>query len=371
MAIFGFRIKCRRPVCLPLMSQPVSVSRPRFRAPDPLVPASSSRTDGPRLAADVTFSVCLPAYQVAPWIGRAIASLLTQTHPAKEIIVSDDGSTDDLDGALAPFREHIILLRQENQGVAAARNAATEVATGQFVVFHDPDDRFLPRRLELLAELAVARPDLDILTTDALIDVNDEVIGRFYTKTNRFVTDNQRKGILRTNFVYALAAVRREALLAVGGLDVSLDATSDWDCWIRLILSGSRAGLVDDPLAIYSLRADSITSARIRLLKGRVNALSRAHDRNDLSSDERRTVRKSLREAEWALTIGETHEALLEGASDARSRALRIVLGRGYPVRNRVTAAVAAITPRVAGSRLKNQRLRRSQDPRAILSSRQ
>jgi len=327
--------------------------------------------DRPSSPSEITFSVCLAAYQVAPWIDKAIESVLSQTHPAQEIIVCDDGSTDDLDRALARYRGKIILLQQENRGVAAARNAATRVATAQFVVFLDSDDRFLPRRLERLAELAVARPDLDVLTTDAFIEVNGEVIGSYYTETNRFVTTDQRKGILEANFLFGLLAVRRDVLQAVGGFDESMRATSDWDCWIRLIFAGSGAGMIDEPLAVYTLRANSITSARIRLLRGRVAALTKAHDRTDLTPEELGAVRRSLVAAERALAVGEVHEALVSDASDARIRALHVVFGGGFLLRTRAKAFAAAVAPRTCGRAVKIMRDRARQDPEAVLSARQ
>ena len=79
-------------------------------------------TASPRLPADpqtITFTVVIPAYQSAAYIGDAIESLRKQTYPPHEIIVCDDGSTDDLGTALAPYRHLVELKRQENRGVAA------------------------------------------------------------------------------------------------------------------------------------------------------------------------------------------------------------------------------------------------------------
>jgi len=349
---------------------PAGDSKIRVLAPAP-VHASSPIGDRPASSADVTFSVCMPAYGVAPWIARAIESVLAQTHPAHQIIVCDDGSTDDLDGALAPYRDHIVLLRQKNQGAASARNTAATAATGEFVVFLDPDDRFLPERLEKLAELAVSRPDLDILTTDAVIELDDRVIAPYYTETLRFVTGDQRKGILNTNFLFGCLAVRRQVLLAIGGHDESIADVYDWDCWIRLILAGARAGMVDQPLAVYVLRDGSSSSVRLHLLKGRVAALAKAYGRDDLTPEERRIARRSLSKRERDLAVAEAQEALIRGAPDARSRALQIIFKRGFLLQNRVKAVAAAVVPHLAGARLTKQRLRRTRDPQSVLSDRQ
>src|SRR5436305_10109763 len=138
----------------------------RFLAPVP----TASVEPGPEPA----FSVIVAAYEAAGTIAAAIDSALAQTLAPHEVIVCDDGSTDDLEGALAPYRDQIVLIRQENAGEGAAKNAAARAATGDFVVVLDADDRFLPERLEALCELAVARPDLDIPTTDAFPELDGD-----------------------------------------------------------------------------------------------------------------------------------------------------------------------------------------------------
>lgn len=350
-----------------MLSQPTSPENLFLAA----APQDFSAQAKDRPSGEITFSVCLAAYQVAACIGQAISSVLAQTHGAHEVIVCDDGSTDDIDLALAPYRDQIVLLRQENRGAAAARNTASQAATGEYVVFLDPDDRFLPERLEMLAELAVARPDLDVLTTDAFIELDGRVIGRYYTEANRFATGDQRRAILERNFLFGLLAVRREVLLAIGGHDESLSDVYDWDCWIRLIFAGARAGMVNQPLAVYTLREGSSTSVRLRLLRGRVDALTKAYDRGDLTLEERRIARQSLVAAAEAFAIGEAQEALVSGAPDARSRVLHVVFGRGFRLRSRVKALVAAAVPRIASAWLKKRLLRRSRDPQGVLSTRQ
>ena len=135
-----------------------------------------------------------------------------------------------------------MLLRQENGGEAAAKTAAARAARGEFVAFLDADDVYLPERLEALAELATARPDLDVLTTDAIVEVDGEAVRRCYEESWTFEVDDQRGAILERNFVFGLAAVRRELLLAAGGFDRSLRHATDWDLWLRLILAGRGSG---------------------------------------------------------------------------------------------------------------------------------
>jgi len=332
-------------------------------------------TDRPTCAAPwqrtVSFSVCLPAYQVEPWIGAAVASAINQTYPAHEIIVCDDGSTDRLDAALAPYEDHVTLLRQPNQGAAAARNTASSAASGDFVVFLDPDDRFVPCRLERLRELAGIRPDLDILTTDAFIEFEDRVIGRYYTEENRFVVDDQRQGILGANFLFGLLAVRRSALAAIGGFDESLPDVYDWDCWLRLILAGARAGMVDEPLAVYTLRPGSSSSSRLRLLRGRQNVLAKACARHGLSGVEHGVARDALVRVQQALALEEVKELLVLRGPDRRRRAWTAATRAEASLTSRFRALGAVLSPALARRLLIRQRHRAEGNPAAVLAARQ
>src|SRR4029453_13321152 len=109
-----------------------------------------------------------------------------------------------------------------------------------------------------------------------------------------FVVDDQRTGILERNFIFGLAAVRRRRLLDAGGVDESIRTATDWECWIRLILDGAEAGLVNEPLARYRLRTESLSASRVGLLRGRVATLEKAAGHPGLLPEERRTVSRSL-----------------------------------------------------------------------------
>src|SRR5881275_1251466 len=241
-----------------------------------------------------SFSIIIAAYQVADVIGEAIDSALAQTAPPLEVVVCDDGSTDDLDAALGPYRDRIVFVRKENGGEASAKNAAARAASGDFVAILDADDVYFPERLEALGELAAARPDLDILTTDAYLELDGVRRRRVYEGGWTFETEDQRRAILQRNFVFGLAAVRRERLLAAGGFDERIRWTTDWDCWARLILDGARAGAVAEPLALYRLRDSSLSADRAKLVAGRLRTLENAASHSSLNEAERGVVAASI-----------------------------------------------------------------------------
>jgi len=310
-----------------------------------------------------TFSVLVAAYQVADVIGEALDSIRRQTLPALEVIVCDDGSTDGLEDALAPYRGEIELLRKENGGEASAKNAAAARARGDFVAILDADDVYEPERLEALAELARLRPDLDILTTDALLVANGIVRRHNYDATWRFEVDDQRRAILQRNFVFGHAAVRRARFLEHGGFDESIRWTTDWDLWLRMILAGSAAGCVDEPLALYRLRETSLTAQRRDLQLGKLATLEKARTNPDLREHERPVLEAALRSYRRDLSLLELRAAVAAGAGGVRLRALALLRSRGLARRDRVETAAIAVAPRVV------KRLMRRRDARSWIGA--
>ncbi len=311
---------------------------PAFLAPASTVSAGQAGP-GPR----PSFSVVIPAYQAAATIGEAIDSLRTQTLGPAQIIVCDDGSTDDLDAALEAHRDVIELLRQDHQGVAAARNALLHAASGDFIVPLDADDVYASGRLQRLAELAISRPDLDILATDAHFVVDGVVVGRFNAQTP-FAVERQGEAILDRCFLIC-PAMRRASLIAVGGYDQELHSAEDWDCCIRLIHAGAAAGLVDEPLLEYRLGSASLTSHRAGTLMDRVRIFEKAVADPSLSGPERRAARSALSRHGGRALQQIAREAVLEANPKARRHLFAVVRSPDIAPRARVGALVAMLSP--------------------------
>jgi glycosyltransferase involved in cell wall biosynthesis len=318
----------------------------------PPAPAGARAGDPP------TFSVVIAAYQAADVVGEAIQSALEQTTPPLEVIVCDDGSTDDVESAVAPYLSRIRFLRKTHGGEASAKNAAAAVATGEFVAILDADDIYAPERLEALAELASARPDLDILTTDAILEVDGLAVRRCYDEGWTFEIVDQRREILRRNFIFGLAAVRRERLLEAGGFDEAIRWTTDWDCWLRLILAGSHAGAVDEPLAVYRLRETSLSARRLEMVRGKIQTLEKAQTSKFLLPRERRELDRALAGYRREHRLAELERALRDADPTARGRAAGIVGGRGFRSSQRATAAVSAVAPGRAGRAVRKREQR-------------
>jgi GT2 family glycosyltransferase len=321
-----------------------------------VVPSADSRI---RPGPTPTFAIVIAAYQAAETIGAAVASALAQTAPADEVIVVDDGSTDDIAGALIPYRDRITLIRKKNGGGASARNTGLREASADFVAVLDADDTYDPRRLEALAELAAERPDLDIITTDAYFVVNGERVGRF-NRDNPFDVLDQRRAILWSCFIGGWPAIRRLRALECGGFDEALRIAYDWDCWLRLIFAGAKAGLVDEPLLDYHVRADSLSANRAKSLRERVTLLEKAVRNPQVQPDERRAAADALRHHRRRAALAEAQMCMAAPTGHTRRALVRLGCERGVPIRTRGRILAAAAVPRMGTRILAEQTTRLS-----------
>jgi glycosyltransferase involved in cell wall biosynthesis len=290
-------------------------------------------------------SVVIPCYQAADTVGEAVGSALAQTSPAHEVIVCDDGSTDDVAAALAQHADRIKLLRKDNGGGASALNRAVAVATGELVAILDADDLYAPGRLEAIGTAAALRPDLDILATDAWLEREGAIVGR-YSEVNPFMVDDQRAAILRTCFPGGWPAVRRRRLLDAGGFDESFAIAYDWECWIRLIHGGAVAGMVDEPLLTYRIRTGSLSADTIASLRERIRMLERSGRSPALLPHERAVLEAAVAGNRRRLAGEEIGHALTSGA--ARRKLLQLALRRRVPLRSRFAALRVLPQPRKA-----------------------
>jgi glycosyltransferase involved in cell wall biosynthesis len=294
----------------------------------------------------VTLSVVIPYYRGADVIREAVESALEQTLPPDEIVICDDGSPDDLEVALGELAARITIVRKQNGGAASAMNTAARSARGEYLVQLDQDDVFEPRRLEAIAAVAVARPDLDIVATDALIECDGKTIARFSEKFP-FETDTQRTAIL-CRCIFAWPAIRRSLLLDVGGYDESFTTAYDLDCFMRLIYQGARAAFIDEPLYRWRLSSFSMSSDGRRNAEAHIRALEKIKSSGRLDDRERRVAESVIASQRATIVRMNAHLALEERRSDARRRSLKLVFGRDFNLATRAKATLAIVSPPLA-----------------------
>jgi glycosyltransferase involved in cell wall biosynthesis len=320
-----------------------------FRVPPPL----GEVEPGPA----PTFSVVIATYNSAATIAESVESALAQTLPALEVIVGDDGSTDQTVSALEPYRERIRYFRKEHGGVASTMNAALELARGEFFAVLGADDAYLPERLEALASLSAVRPDLDLLCTDLVYEVDGRPVGRF-EETCPFDVSDQRTAILDRCFC-AAPAMRRTALIRIGGFNESMRSGSDWEGAIRLIHSGSAAGFVEETLYRYRIHGGSLTADRLSTLRERIEFLERIGRTQVLHERERSALARSVARYRTSLALSEAEVALRLRSPDARRRALAASRTAGVKLHYRAGALAAALAPDAAARVLEQWEARR------------
>ena len=251
-----------------------------------------------------TFSVIIPAYNAGRTIESSIRSVLQQSRTDFELIVVDDGSTDDTGRRVEAFGdERIRLLRRANGGPAAARNEGIAAARGEYVSMLDSDDLWMPRYLETMAETLAATPAAAFAYTDAW--VLDEATGRVRSSTAMeywrpaTVPPEDAGGLLLLlldrNFVFTSTTVRRAVVVRLGGFDERLRYAEDYELWVRIVADGNSAVGTDQVLAIHRDRSDSLTSATGELYRGICRAYEIILEKHELDDAARAVVARNQR----------------------------------------------------------------------------
>jgi glycosyltransferase involved in cell wall biosynthesis len=196
-------------------------------------------------------SVILPVYNAALYIEESIKSILNQTYSNFELIVIDDGATDNSAELIKKFKDdRIRFYSQSNMGMAKTLNKAIDMANGKFIARQDADDISLPQRFEKQVQFLLASPEVNLLGTSAEIIPVQNNIRRFHKHP---VDDAQLKIDLFFDnpFVHSSVMMRVEALKVVGYYDIEKDSLiQDYDLWSRFSRIGKIANL-SEPLVEY------------------------------------------------------------------------------------------------------------------------
>jgi glycosyltransferase involved in cell wall biosynthesis len=231
----------------------------------------------------VTISVVIPSYNSGGLLRETLDSVLAQSRPAHEIIVVDDGSTDDTAEIVRGYGDAVRYIWQQNQGQAGARNTGIEAATGNWIALLDSDDLFLPDRLRRAAETIEANPQL-IVVYSAFDYLYEDGTRRFFPA---FPAHRLWPALrYRSPILPSTTTIRRNELLAGGGFHKVF--IEDWDLWFRLIRTHSASGFREIPesLLLYRRWDGNSTNNHIKYANGML-ALTGQTLLNDLSGLER------------------------------------------------------------------------------------
>jgi glycosyltransferase involved in cell wall biosynthesis len=206
-------------------------------------------------------SIVIPTYNRDDLVGQAVDSALAQTYPHCEIVVVDDGSTDRTQDVLARYAGRIVAVRQENKGLAGARNAGIRAASGTFVGFLDSDDLWEPRLVEEALELFAAHPQLGaVFLAERDIDVDGRIDPKIHGKRTPGLFFTPEGMIGRdTGVGSGRPPIARRALLAQGPFDESFRNFADCEMWIRHSFHFAMAVLAE-PLVLRRVHPGNVSA---------------------------------------------------------------------------------------------------------------
>jgi GT2 family glycosyltransferase len=215
-------------------------------------------------------SVIVPSFNHQDYVSACLDSILGQTYGNIEVIVVDDGSTDDTRRTLHNYRRYVTVIEQENRGTQAARNVAISLSSGEFIAFIDSDDIWMPNKLELQLAVFDAKPCIGLVYSYAYrIDSagnlihsrgKPQIIGKALNENHDMVLQE----LLVEDFIPALTTViPKWCIEEVGRFDESLLGAGDWDLWLRIAAKYPIA-CVEQPLGFHRDHAANTTKMLFR-----------------------------------------------------------------------------------------------------------
>jgi glycosyltransferase involved in cell wall biosynthesis len=257
-------------------------------------------------------SVIIPTYNRWPMIAEAVESVLTQTFNAFELIVVDDGSTDNTARLLSSSDSRLKIFSQPHAGVAAARNAGVAISLGKYIAFLDSDDLWLPAKLATQADFMERNSGVHICQTE-------EIWIRGGARVNPKARHRKPEGdIFRRSLELCLVSpsavmMTKELFNLAGGFDETLPVCEDYDLWLRIAL-GHPVFLIESPLVTKrGGHADQLSRSLWGMDRFRVLAIVKLL-RAGLVGDKRQWALNSLRQKTSILVAGAAKRGKVEEA---------------------------------------------------------
>jgi glycosyltransferase involved in cell wall biosynthesis len=316
-------------------------------------------------------SVIIPAYKAAAYIRDTLESVFCQTYHNFEVILINDGSadTEELERAIAPYRNRIVYIRQENSGPSAARNAGIRRARGEYLAFLDSDDGWYPTCLAAQVALALSRqPSCDLVYSDVLVYSDSTQQRHSISSTTRIRRAAKLHGgairyseICPSNGAVTFESlvredchaptsctmVRRQAAISAGLFDENLRRAEDYDLWLRIAHRASNMAYGREVLGKNRIVPDSLSRDRMKMLEGMVDVLRKLSKSLDLSASERSALQNKLADTKAQLHLEHGKAFLLDGKYDQALASLREAESSLANIKLRLALLGLNVAPRV------------------------
>ena len=208
-------------------------------------------------------SVIIPAFNSAKFLPQAIESVLGQSYSKVELIVVNDGSTDNTEEVIGPYRNKLLHFYKENGGPGNARNFGVVKSHGEYIAFLDADDYWLPEKLYDQVEYFALNPELKIVHTNAWIMEETKTICPVFLNYKPPSGKIFEELFLKNRINLLTVMVKRECFNVIKGFDESreLIGLEDYELWLRMSLK-FKIGYLDRILAVYRLHDNNISNEK-------------------------------------------------------------------------------------------------------------
>jgi len=208
-------------------------------------------------------SVIIPAYNCASFVNETIDSILNQTYQDFEIILVDDGSTDNTKEVVRKYGDKIKYLYQQNSGVSAARNKGIGVSRGKYIAFLDHDDLWLPERLEKQVKFLDENPEVPLVFSDSYCtDWAGSILERSFEERSPHRGSIFNELFIKNFIPTQTVLVRKEIFNIVGNFNPQLKVVQDYDLWLR-IAERFQIDYINQPLAKHRVHEGSFSKYNV------------------------------------------------------------------------------------------------------------
>ncbi len=247
-------------------------------------------------------SVVIPTYNLATHVKDAIESVLRQTYRDFELIVVDDGSTDNTEFVVTSYGDKVIYVKQSNRGVSAARNRGIKISRSKYVAFLDADDLWAPEKLEEQVPFLEQDPDVGLVYSDASVVHEGRNIAASYLESRPAGSGYVFDQIIQSFIILPSSAiVRRSCFDEVGLFDETLVVVQDLDLWLAICYRW-KVALVPKPLVVKRDRPGSLSSDPLLVAAENVRVYEKAlRILPNMPKPRRRLVQRELARSYWSL----------------------------------------------------------------------